>query len=135
MANIVKGFLVDINNPKKSDVVVFNDTLENIYEMLNVDVIDVAERQIGKHTYDIICDDEGLLKQNYPSAFDSKGQVQLVGNLLLVNHDEEGNFASLTEEQVQEIKENFRVCVVSNNEGKPRAYGALVNVEYIDYSA
>ena len=135
MGKIVKGFLIDVHEPKKSNVVVFNDTLENIYEMLNVELIDVAERQIGKHTYDIVCDDEGLLKPNYPSAFDTKGKVQFVGSLLLVNHDDEGNFASLTEEQVQEIKENFRVCVVSNDEGKPRAYGVLINVEYVGYSA
>lgn len=130
MEKIIRGFLVDVYDPSKSDVVVFHDTLENIYKMLNVELIDVTERKIGEFTYDVVCDDEGLFKDpKYPSAFNGKGEPQLVGSLLLVNHDDEGNFASLTDEQIEELKKNLHVCMIADDKGL-HFYGALNNVEY-----
>lgn len=100
----ITGFLVDVENSKVG-VVQFEDELEEIYKILGVELIDVAVRKVGKYEYDIIADDEGLLKDSpKPSAFDSKLDVQLVGNLLFVNHDAEGNFDSLTNEQIEDLK-------------------------------
>jgi hypothetical protein len=126
----IRGFLIKVYDDVKSEVTVFEDTLENIYGLLSVDLIDVTERQIGNFTYDIVCDDEGLFVEEYlPSAYDSKCQPQLVGNLLLVNHDEEGNFASLTDEQIKDLQKQMFTCV-TEWQGKPHIYRALKNVEY-----
>lgn len=131
MERVIKGFVVNVYDPTKTDVVVFHDKLENIYKMLDVELIDVTERQIGNFTYDIVCDDEGLFKNPaYPSAFDKSGNPQLVGNLLLVNHDDEGNFASLTDEQIETIKDNLHVCMVADENGL-HVSPALKNVEYV----
>lgn len=127
---IIRGFLIRVYDDVKSEVTVFEDTLENIYGLLSVDLIDVTERQIGNFTYDIVCDDEGLFVDEYlPSAYNSKCQPQLVGNLLLVNHDEEGNFASLTDEQIEDLKKQLFVCV-TEWKGNTHVYHALKGVEY-----
>lgn len=131
MDKIIRGFLVDVYGDKGAEVVTFADNLQNIYNLLDVDLIDVTERQIGNFTYDIVCDDEGLFRQdNLPSAFNGKQEVQLVGNLLLVNHDEEGNFASLTDEQIADLRNHlcFAMCNMSGD--KTRIYTVLKDVEY-----
>lgn len=128
---LIRGFLVDVYGDRGAGVVTFVDNLQNIYNLLDVELIDVTERQIGKFTYDIVCDDEGLFKQDaLPSAFNGKQEAQLVGNLLLVNHDEEGNFASLTDEQIEDLKEHLCVAMCSMSGDKTRVYTVLKEVEY-----
>ena len=131
MDKIIRGFLVDVVGDKGADVTVFADNLSNIYKMLNVDLIDVTERRIGSFTYDIVCDDERLFKpDNLPSAFNEKQEVQLVGSLLLVNHDDEGNFASLTNEQIEDLKKHLCVAMCNYKDGKTKVYKVLMGVEY-----
>lgn len=127
----VRGFLIRVYDDVQSKVVVFEDKLENIYSLLSVDLIDVTERKVGKFVYDIVCDDEGLLKNDIlPSAFNDKCEPQLVGNLLLVNHDDEGNFTDLTDEQIADLENQMFVCV-SEWQGKPKVYRALKGVDYV----
>jgi hypothetical protein len=127
---LVKGFLIDVYGDRGCNELVFHDTLENIYKILDVETIDVAVRKIGNFTYDIICDDEGLLKDSLPSAVTDKDEVQLVGNLLLVNHDEEGNFTSLTDEQIEDLGKHLVMAMMAYR-GDTRVYGLLKGVEYV----
>lgn len=127
---LVKGFLIDVYGDRGCNELVFHDTLENIYKILDVKTIDVAVRKIGNFTYDIICGDEGLLKDSLPSAVTDKDEVQLVGNLLLVNHDEEGNFTSLTDEQIEDLGKHLVMAMMAYR-GDTRVYGLLKGVEYV----
>ena len=127
---LVKGFLIDVYGDRGCNELVFHDTLENIYKILDVETIDVAVRKIRNFTYDIICDDEGLLKDSLPSAVTDKDEVQLVGNLLLVNHDEEGNFTSLTDEQIKDLGKHLVMAMMAYR-GDTRVYGLLKGVEYV----
>lgn len=129
MADKIRGFLIRVYDDVTSKEVEFEETLENIYKLLSVETIDVTMRKIGSFNYDVVCDDEGLFVQDcLPSVFDSNGKPQLVGNLLLVNHDEEGNFASLTEEQIAELHKSSFVCLTTWN-GEPHIYRALKGVD------
>ena len=115
MANKIKGLLVDVTRTREIKEVEFEDTLENIYSLLDVDCIDVAVRKVGNHAYDFIVDDEGLLKGNtIPSFCDSEGNRQLVGNALIVNSNEEGDFTSLTEEQIADLKNHVGNIIVED---------------------
>ena len=115
MANKIKGLLVDVTRTREIKEVEFDDTLENIYKILDVDCIDVAVRKVGNHAYDFIVDDEGLLKGDaIPSIFDSEQKPQLVGNALIVNSNEEGDFTSLTEEQVADLKSHIGTIIVDD---------------------
>lgn len=127
---LIKGFLIDVYGDRGCNELVFHDTLENIYKILDVETINVAVRKIGNFTYDIICDDEGLLKDSLPSAVTDKDEVQFVGNLLLVNHDEEGNFTSLTDEQIEDLGKHLVMAMMAYR-GDTRVYGLLKGVEYV----
>lgn len=115
MANKIKGLLVDITRSKAVKEVEFEDTLENIYEVLDVSLIDVAVMKVGNYYYDFVVDDEGLLKDSaIPSVFDSNKKTQLVGNVLIVNSNEEGDFTSLTDEQIADLKNHIGTIIVEN---------------------
>lgn len=63
-------------------------------------------------------DDIRLFKEdNLPSAIDDEFQPQLVGNLIFANHDNEGNTTSLTDEEVDYIK-NLVIMVHNSKENK-----------------
>lgn len=72
--------------------------------------VDVQERKIGGKLYDVWLDDEGLLHGEKHSisgitTFSGSGKVCefMVGNLLIANHDEEGNVSSLSDDDVKNV--------------------------------
>lgn len=88
-----------------SAVYVDRDNLEEIYKLLNCSTIDIVKRKFFGKEYFVVCDDEGLLKNNSIIStiiFDEEhGGIKqdLVGNLLICNieEDEDGelNLGSL----------------------------------------
>ena len=73
---------------------------------------------------DIYADDEGLLKENPKVTMlildDKRQNVKeiLVGNLVLAGRDEEGDIASLTDEQVDYIRNHLKVVEYSKDDGR-----------------
>ena len=104
----------------KFDCLDFEDDLKVMYSLLDCETIDIVERKINGKFYDIIIDDEGLLrgKQAMPAHAMSEeftdmftGQItreKLYGNLLIVRHDGHGNFKSLTDEDIDRIRQMVR---------------------------
>lgn len=82
--------------------------LRTYYDMLHTDVIDIVNRGFVscKRRFDIICDDEGLLKDEpLISAIDERMHPMLVGSLLVIGEaDDEGNETSLTDEDVRVLE-------------------------------
>lgn len=104
MAEKIKGLLIDIK-AKEVRTVEFEDTLENICGLIGADLIDVAERKVDSKFHDFIVDDEGLLKSDpIASVYSSSGKSVLFGSVLIVNHDGEGGFASLTDEEINSLR-------------------------------
>lgn len=107
MEKKLKGFLIDPINGT-SGVVDFVDKLDVLYKLLNCDRIDITVRNVGKFEYDVVCDDEGLLRDKViPTAFDENNEPVLVGNLLFCNHDDEGNLSSITDGQIEELERHI----------------------------
>lgn len=99
--NTITAYLIDVNN-RSARRVEITPSLSDYYEYLDCDCIDITARAIGGRYFDIIVDDEDLLKRNpIPSAFDADGHPALVGNLLVVNHNSEGEETSLTESDIE----------------------------------
>ena len=127
----VRGYWIDVYGDGKAKEVAFKDTLENIYDILGVDVIDVATRKVGEYAIDFIVDDEGLLKDEaIPSALDENGKPMLVGNLLCVSSDNEGNFASLTDEMLEELKKHTATAMIMLENGA-KMVNVLDGIEYL----
>lgn len=103
--------------------------LSDFYRELNCDVFDIARRYLAGKPYDIFCDDVGLFKEDaFVSAFNSEGEPMLVGNLVIANHDGEGNTTSLSHEDVAHILGN---CIGrAFCKSRPDGYTVLGNCEY-----
>lgn len=97
----MKGFVIDTEKGISGEVD-FEDKLDNLYGLLNCDCIDIAVRYVDGKEFDVICDDEGLLKDNpIPSAVDKNLNVMFCGSILFAHHDDEGNFTGLSEDDVK----------------------------------
>ncbi len=88
-------------------------TLANYYE------------ELENQSVDIFADDEGLLKANPKTTLiitDKKNRMKvlmcLVGNLIFVSHDDEGNTLGLTDEQVEFIKSHLKPLFYFSPNGK-----------------
>ena len=107
---MAKMLLLDVEKQELREVNANN--LEDYYKLLNCRCIDIVNRPIISlndkiEHFDIICDDEGLLKENnLVSAVDFRNRkIALVGNLLICDFDREGNEKSLSKEQIEFIKD------------------------------
>lgn len=79
--------------------------LEDYYRLMEIDTIDIVAREINGKYYDIICDDEALLKDKpIPTVFDSDKQPMIFGNIIIAGlADETGNMTDLTDEDIDRI--------------------------------
>ena len=86
-------------------MVTIPNNLQSFYELLNVNVIDIVEYKIEGQYYDIIVDDEGLLKEGtLPSASTINGSVMLFGPIFICRSDKQGNECSIKEGELEKIK-------------------------------
>ena len=74
--------------------------LEAFYKEIGCDLIDVVSRQINGEWYDIICDDEGLLRPNFISAVNKEGKPELVGGLIICKYGGKGDFTGLEPDDI-----------------------------------
>lgn len=95
------------------EVMTIRDDLESYYELLDVSTIDIVTRKIGGKYYDIVCDDEAMLKPiRVASMIDDTGATMLVGNLFIAHANSEGEMVSLTDEDVNRILGSIRENMV-----------------------
>lgn len=116
----ITGFLVDtegvIGNPKGDirttiKAVTIDKSLESYYKTLHCDLIEIPSYKFGGKTYDVICDEEGLLRQQpVISAIDKNGKPALVGSLFIVNT----GVRSLTEADIERLDKCARQVQLLN---------------------
>ena len=103
----MKLLLLDVENNELKTVEA--NGLDDYYKYLNCRTIDIVYRKINDVECNIICDDEGLLKQNPKvSAVDITGKPILVGNLLVASGKvtDDGELIEPTPEEIQHFMEN-----------------------------
>jgi len=106
---VLRGVLIDVVN-NVGNVVEIDRKLESYYKILNCKTIDITSRYIGDKLFDIVCDDEGLYKENFiVSAITRSLGPALVGNLFVVKHDGKGNERSLTKKEVEYVLERVKL--------------------------
>ena len=89
-------------------------SLKNYYKMLDCDLIDIVSINFNGKTYDVICDDEALLKQP-PYSFSvisKEGHPMIAGNILICK-SEDGYEKSLSPEDVIHLMTS--ICWTSQN--------------------
>lgn len=104
--------------------------LQEWYRLVKCDIIDIVSRKIGGRYFDIIADDEGLYKPAAKvTALDTQQQPMIVGNLVICNHDGEGNECTLTDKDIDHIKRHIVVLAQAGAE-EPQYWLALNGVDY-----
>ena len=115
----ITGILVDVHNGVAQKATI-EKSLDSYYKALNCDCIDIVSRRIDGQLFDIICDDEALLKVNpRPSAMHTDGHVALCGNLFIVNNDCEGDVCSIREGQADHVIRNVKTLYTRRGEHWP----------------
>ena len=105
--------------------------LETWYRLIRCDLIDITMRDVAGRQFDIIADDEGLLKAGAKvTAIDGSGKPQLVGNLVFCHHDNEGGLTGLSDSDIAHLMKNI-VVLTSTNPDKPDVWLAMRNVDFI----
>ena len=121
---MTRAFLIDVENDVIKEVSVGNDC-KDFHKYINCRCFTVTSRKVGGKSFDVYCDDEGLLLDPQPpiSAYSLKlNEPMLVGNLILANHDMEGNTTDLSDEDIKLIKENL---IFATSPAKPKGYQLL----------
>lgn len=122
----MKTVVLDVYN-EDVKVTEVEDKLEVFYRHLDCDVIDIVDRKIDGKWFDIVCDDEGLLKMNPKiSAINGNGDPMLVGNLMFF-HSKDGELTGLSEEDIVHIRENIHWMYTIQY---PDGYPMLTECEY-----
>lgn len=102
--------------------------LEDYYRLMEIDTIDIVTREINGKYYDIICDDEGLLKEHpIPTVFDIDRKPMIFGNIIIAGlADETGNMTDLTDEDIVKIENSLGIVRFFDG----RKYACVMNVNY-----
>lgn len=130
----MKAFLIDVNADVKEGarVVECGNDLQTLYKLCDCSTIEIPYRKIGDFWYDIVCDEEGIFKEDYKSsALDENFKPALVGNLLFCNHDADGELASLTDEQIENLKKHIRITCHFDGENR-HLYNTVIGVKCYD---
>lgn len=100
------------------ELTTIEDKLEVYYELIGCRAIDIVGRYFGNIHFDIVCDDEGLLKANetgeLPSSWwQEEGATPnyegLFGVLVLAHHDDEGNLTSVDPIDLLAVQSCYKV--------------------------
>ena len=130
----VHGILIDVSGDRGTvkEVDVNENDLESFYKILDCSTIDIVQRMINGKAFDIVCDDEALLKYDpTPSAVRKDGKVMLFGNLFICNHYKE-YLTSLSKEDCKFIFENIVVVSMAKPHGKKvKTHPVVLNTEYV----
>lgn len=79
-------------------------SLDSYYSLLDCTCIDIVSRIIGDKRFDIICDDEALLKApTFVSAYDRNDTPALFGSLFVCKFDGRDDVTSLSEEELDYV--------------------------------
>ena len=128
MNDAIRGWFVDVGTGV-SEPCMFRSDLQEVYDLLDCDCIDMAYRYVGGRRFAFIVDDEGLLKDSPRiSAVDVHGEPALVGNLLIAGiagHE----LRSLTDEEVGVLRENT-CCLLIKGFDEVYNVNALINIAY-----
>ena len=111
----MKVVYLNVENQELPKVMDIEDELDVFYELIGCRCVDIVERKIGDKYFDVICDDEGALKEDgVVSAVDLQFHRMLFGNLIVSKSDNEGNLIDLSEEDIKQILRHTKTYFTLN---------------------
>lgn len=119
-ASELKVFVVDVNANSCEERII-QDDLKVFYEIIDCCTIDITPRKIGGKPFLVICDDEGLFVSNNPisMADPTDRNNVIVGSVIITGvADRDGDLTSLTDEDVELIKQNVHTVIMTPFKGE-----------------
>ena len=114
MEKKITGILID-TEANTAKAITLADTLDSYYTALHCTCIDIVSRTIGdsKKYFNIVCDDEGLLKGSpCISAVSDLGEPMLVGSLFITDFDPDtGELVSLSDKELDYVLDHIIFAV------------------------
>lgn len=100
----MRGLLIDVINNEVKEVSITEYT--DYYQLIQCETFDIVDRGIGDQRFNLVCDDEGLLKPDpVISVLDQADLRMLVGNIVVTGPvDINGDLESLSDQDIQLIK-------------------------------
>lgn len=103
----IKGFIIRKNG--SYGMVEMDKTLSSYYKHCDCTCIDVVFANIGPKNYDLVVDDEGLLKNDVKfTAYTTHSKVKLAGNILVFGNDGRGGFKSITKNDIRNLLNHIK---------------------------
>ena len=123
----MKGLLLNLND-NKTEVVEAN-SLQDYYDLIGCNLIEIVNRKIGRKRFEIVCDEEGtFVSEPKISAIDNWGAPMFVGSLLICGQtDEEGELTDLSTNDIDYIQKRIIEMRTHNH---PEGYLMLTQCEY-----
>lgn len=116
----MKVVYLNVEKQELPTVMDIADDLDVFYELIGCRCIDIVHRKIGNKYFDVICDDEGLFKDEViVSAVDTQFRQMLVGNLIIATGDNEGNLIDLSDEDIKQILRHTKTYFTLHNKVYP----------------
>lgn len=132
----IKGILITPNkeNTKPRPYELEVNSYKDYYPLLECDTFDIQTRNFNGKYLDIYCDDEGLFKEGNKTAIvtiNDKGKIveQIVGTVFIVNHNDEGDTISLTDEEIKLVLSTVETFVTLDANGKGKTALTVCVVE------
>lgn len=116
----MKAIYLNVKEGKAPKIVDIKDDLQTFYKLIDCDIIDITTRECNNVICDIICDDEGLLKDNpIVSAINTRNQPELVGNLLICGYaNSGGQLQGLTNSEILAVLSSFATVTTKTLKGE-----------------
>ena len=119
----MRAYIVSGKEDKHGEIEV-EPSLKEYYRLIGCDCIDIVVREIDGHPYNIVLDDEGLLKPNRITAMSLTSDVfgnteRLAGTLLVFGLDEECDLAGLDDDEVLQIQRHIVSAIFSDESIHP----------------
>lgn len=121
---------VDVYGRGNVRTVRVKDDLDEFYRRLDCNTIDMPTRWIGGQEFVIICDDEGLFREDRKVSARNGRDVMLFGNLLVVKYAGEGEIRGLTPDEVAHVMRHVSGIGRYTEDGRMDIWGVLSDVTF-----
>lgn len=103
--------LIDVLSEDPYVSIVEYEEFTELYKHIQCDLIEVVrDVKIGRGTYDLLLDENGLSRENTRLSGICKNLEQhLVGNMVILRNNKKGDFESITESDIIELQEHIMV--------------------------
>lgn len=102
----MKQLRIFIKEPEKNGYVsTVNDNYKDLQKIVGGYLESVPLHSSRKIT--LLCDEEGKLKNKKPNLYFMNSNDTIVGTVIFVSYNSEGEFKSLTDKQIRFLEEKF----------------------------